>query len=36
LLGIGDVFPQFSLSANVGIRAGRAFRTITDQDYPGR
>jgi len=36
VLGIGETFPHFSLAANVSADERRAFRTITDQDYPGQ
>jgi peroxiredoxin (alkyl hydroperoxide reductase subunit C) len=36
MLGVGEQFPAFSLSATVGIDKGKAFQTITGQDYPGK
>jgi AhpC/TSA family len=35
LLGVGEKFPRFCLAANVGAEADLAFRTITNEDYPG-
>jgi alkyl hydroperoxide reductase subunit AhpC len=36
MLGVGEKFPAFSLPATVSIEKGRAFATITDQDYFGK
>ena len=36
MLGVGEQFPAFSLSATVSIDKGKAFRPITGQDYPGK
>lgn len=36
MLGVGEKFPHFSLVANVSTDERRAFRTITDQDFPGK
>jgi lipoyl-dependent peroxiredoxin subunit C len=36
LLGVGEKLRHFSLVANVSADPGRAFQTITDQDFPGR
>jgi peroxiredoxin (alkyl hydroperoxide reductase subunit C) len=36
MLGVGEQFPAFSLSATVGIDKGKAFQPITGQDYPGK
>ena len=33
MLGVGEKFPAFSLDATVSIDQGKAFQTITDQDY---
>lgn len=35
MLGVGEKFPSFSLTANVSVDERRAFTTITDQDYLG-
>jgi peroxiredoxin (alkyl hydroperoxide reductase subunit C) len=36
MLGVGEHFPAFSLSATVSIDKGKAFQPITGQDYPGK
>ena len=38
MLGIGEKFPAFSVTATVGVErdSKTAFRTITDLDYPGK
>ena len=36
MLGVGQKFPAFSLQATVSLEKGKAFKTITDQDYPGK
>jgi peroxiredoxin (alkyl hydroperoxide reductase subunit C) len=36
MLGVGEQFPAFSLSATVSIDKGKAFQPITGQDYPGK
>lgn len=38
MLGIGEKFPAFSVTATVGIEKDpkTAFKTITDLDYPGK
>src|SRR5215831_1376506 len=36
MLAVGDAFPAFSMTATVSTNLGKAFRTITDQDYPGK
>jgi peroxiredoxin (alkyl hydroperoxide reductase subunit C) len=33
MLGVGHKFPAFSLQATVSIEKGKAFQTITDQEY---
>jgi peroxiredoxin (alkyl hydroperoxide reductase subunit C) len=33
MLGVGHRFPAFSLQATVSLEKGKAFQTITDQDY---
>jgi peroxiredoxin (alkyl hydroperoxide reductase subunit C) len=36
MLGVGEQFPAFSLSATVSIEKGKTFQTITGLDYPGK
>lgn len=36
MLGVGERFPTFSLTATVSTDKNSAFRTITDQDYAGK
>lgn len=36
MLGVGEKFPAFSLVATVSTERGKTFRTITDQDDPGK
>jgi len=36
VLSVGETFPRFSLVANVCADERRAFRTITDRDFPGQ
>lgn len=36
MLGIGEQFPDFSLTATVTTNKDNAFKTITNQDYPGK
>jgi alkyl hydroperoxide reductase subunit AhpC len=36
MLGVGEQFPAFSLSATVSIDKGKAFQPITGQDYPSK
>ena len=36
MLGIGEKFPDFSVTATVSLEKGKAFKTITDQDYAGK
>jgi peroxiredoxin (alkyl hydroperoxide reductase subunit C) len=36
MLGVGEQFPAFSLSATVSIDKGKAFQPITGQDYQGK
>jgi len=33
MLGVGQKFPVYSLQATVSLEKGKAFKTITDQDY---
>ena len=36
MLGVGEQFPAFSLQATVSLEKGKAFHTITSQDYQGK
>jgi peroxiredoxin (alkyl hydroperoxide reductase subunit C) len=36
MLGVGQKFPSFSLTATVSTDKNNAFQTITDQDYSGK
>ncbi len=36
MLGIGEKFPSFSVTATVSLEKDKAFKTITDQDYAGK
>ena len=36
MLGVGQKFPSFSLTATVSTDKNSAFKTITDQDYKGK
>ena len=36
MLGVGNKFPEYSLTATVSLEKGKTFRTITDQDYAGK
>jgi peroxiredoxin (alkyl hydroperoxide reductase subunit C) len=36
MLGVGEQFPAFSLTATVSIDKGKAFQTITGKDYVGK
>jgi peroxiredoxin (alkyl hydroperoxide reductase subunit C) len=36
MLGVGEAFPAFSLTATVSIEQGKTFETITGGDYPGK
>src|SRR5689334_6895342 len=36
MLGVGESFPFFSLTATVSLEMGKTFQTITDRDYPGK
>jgi len=36
MLGVGEKFPQFSVTATVSLEKGKEFKTITNQDYPGK
>ncbi len=36
MLGVGEQFPKFSVTATVSRNKDKAFETITDQSYPGK
>jgi len=36
MLGVGEKFPEFSLTATVSTDMANAFKTITDKDYAGK
>lgn len=36
MLGVGEKFPEFSLTATVSTEKGKAFQPITSRDYPGK
>ncbi|MFN7998901.1 MAG: peroxiredoxin [Bryobacteraceae bacterium] len=36
MLGVGDKFPAFSVTATVSLEKGKTFGNITDQDYAGK
>jgi alkyl hydroperoxide reductase subunit AhpC len=36
MLGVGEKFPTFSVTATVSLDKKNAFKTITDQDYSGK
>lgn len=36
MLGVGDKFPAFSVTATVSREIGKEFETITDASYPGK
>ncbi len=36
MLGVGEQFPHFSVTATVSRDKNKAFETITDQSYPGK
>ena len=36
MLGVGEQFPAFSLQATVSSEQGKAFKIITNEDYPGK
>jgi peroxiredoxin (alkyl hydroperoxide reductase subunit C) len=36
MLGVGQTFPAFSVQATVSLEKGKAFQTITDQDFEGK
>ena len=36
MLGVGEKFPTYSLSAVVSLEKGKEFTTITEESYPGK
>ena len=36
MLGVGDKFPAFSVTATVSLEKDKQFKTITDKDYKGK
>ena len=36
MLGVGEKFPSFSVTATVSLEKGKEFKTITDEDYKGK
>jgi peroxiredoxin (alkyl hydroperoxide reductase subunit C) len=36
MLGVGEKFPDFSVTATVSLEKGKEFKTITDKDYAGK
>ncbi len=36
MLGVGEKFPSYSVTATVSLEKGKEFKTITDQDYAGK
>jgi peroxiredoxin (alkyl hydroperoxide reductase subunit C) len=36
MLGVGQKFPEFTLTATVSTEKGKTFQTITDKDYAGK
>jgi peroxiredoxin (alkyl hydroperoxide reductase subunit C) len=36
MIGVGEKFPEFSLTATVSLDKDKQFKTITDQDYSGK
>src|SRR5664279_1728118 len=36
MLGVGEKFPQYSVTATVNLDMAKAFTTITDKDYAGK
>ena len=36
MLGVGERFPDFSLTATVSLEKGKEFKIITDRDYAGK
>jgi peroxiredoxin (alkyl hydroperoxide reductase subunit C) len=36
MLGVGEQFPDYSVTATVSLEKGKEFKTITNQDYSGK
>src|SRR5271157_5685099 len=36
MLGVGEKFPDYSVTATVSLEKGKEFKTITNQDYAGK
>ncbi len=36
MLGVGEKFPTFSVTATVSLEKGKEFKTITNEDFPGK
>ena len=36
MLGVGEKFPDYSVTATVSLEKGKEFKTLTNQDYPGK
>ncbi len=36
MLGVGEKFPDFSVTATVSLEKGKEFKTITNEDYKGK
>ena len=36
MLGVGEKFPDFKVTATVSLEKGKEFKEITNQDYPGK
>jgi peroxiredoxin (alkyl hydroperoxide reductase subunit C) len=36
MLGVGEKFPEFSVTATVSLEKGKEFKTITSEDYSGK
>jgi len=36
MLGVGEKFPSYSVTATVSLEKGKEFKTITDRDYSGK
>ena len=36
MLGVGEKFPSYSVTATVGLEKNKQFKTITDEDYAGK
>jgi alkyl hydroperoxide reductase subunit AhpC len=36
MLGVGEKFPSYSVTATVSLEKDKQFKTITDRDYPGK